>query len=130
MNTFEKFSTIRRMLVNRAAEVMMYENWSNKFAVNQIRHFSLDVMENMSNGELFFDLHPVELTEEEMIELGFGKWSSESKIYLIPLWSFPFLKDGIEVEFIDGRIELLDKSKVCTDNRFGCLAFGVSPKVE
>lgn len=128
MNTFEKFVTIRRMLVNRAAEVMMYENWDNEFAVKQIRHFPFDVMENMKDGKLLFDIQPSELTEQEMIEFGFGKWSSDSKIYLIPLWSFPFLADGIDVEFIDGRIESLDKCKVDTDNRFGCLAFGVSPK--
>jgi len=82
----------------------------------------------MKNGGLLFDLNPSELTEKEMIDLGFIKYSNENDIYLIPLWSLPFLKNGIKVEFIDGEVRLLDKSTVDTDNRFGCVAFGVSPK--
>jgi len=55
MNTFNKFVTIRKLLVNRAAEVMMYDKWDVKFAVNEITYFPIFVKEQMKNGGLLFE---------------------------------------------------------------------------
>lgn len=47
-----------------------------------------------------------------MTDLGFGKWSEESTIRLIPLWLFPFLAEEIETECIDGEKKLTKKKKL------------------
>lgn len=126
MNTYEKCCSIRRMLLNRTAEVMVYNNWSNDFATKQIREFPSDV-KKMNEGEKLFNIQPLELTKSQMQELGFGKWSDETQMMLIPLWLFPFLAEKIETECIDGEKKLTTKSEMDTDNRFGCLAYGVLP---
>jgi hypothetical protein len=127
MNTYEKCKSIRRMLLNRAAEVMAYKNWSHEFATEQIRDFPEDVKE-MTDGNELFGIQPSELTDSEMIDLGFGKWTEDNPMRLIPLWLLPFLADEIETECIDGEKKLLKKSGMDNDNRFGCLAYGVIPK--
>lgn len=127
MNTFEKCKTIRRMMMNRAAEVMAYKNWGDDFAAKQIRNAPEEI-EKMKGGKELFGIQPVELTEDEMTDLGFGKWSEETPMRLIPLWLFPFLAEEIETECIDGEKKLTKKSEMDNDNRFGCLAYGVIPK--
>jgi hypothetical protein len=120
MTTFEKCKQIRRMLVNRAAEVMAYKNWKDDFVIRQIRDFPQE----------FFDIQPSDLTEAEMRDLGFLKWSSDTSLMLIPLWLFPFIADEMEVEGIDGERKIMKKSKMDMDNRFGCIAYGVLPKLK
>lgn len=126
MNTFEKFATIRNMLANRCGEIMMFKNkWNAEFSASRIKDFPMDVKEEMNGGSLLFDLDPSDLTKEEMINLGFLDRSKESPLYLIPLWMFPFLADGIEVAYPDGEVVLIDKS----DQDYGYLALCAKPKV-
>jgi hypothetical protein len=127
MTTFEKCQAIRRMLINRAAEVMAYKNWGDDFAAKQIRNFPEELM-SQNSGPDFFGIQPADLTEAEMVDLGFGKWSKETPMRLIPLWLFPFLADEMETECIDGEKKTLKKADMDNDNRFGCLAYGVVPK--
>jgi hypothetical protein len=63
-----------------------------------------------------------------MADLGFGKMTEESPMWLIPLWLLPFLPDIIETECINGTKSVLKKSEIDNDERFGCLAYGVYPK--
>ncbi len=125
MTTFEKCCAIRRMILNRAAEVMAYENWSEEFAAGRIRNLPKDLAEK-ETGKDYFGIQPAEMTDEQLNELGFGRWGKKTPIRLIPLWLMPFLADEIEVECIDGR-KLTRKSQMDNDNRFGCLAYGVIP---
>jgi hypothetical protein len=67
-----------------------------------------------------------DLSEEQMVELGFGLWNEETRLFLIPLWLFPFLPDDTQAESISGE-HIAKKYKMDTDNRFGCLAYGVRP---
>ena len=127
MNTFEKCKTIRGILMTRAAKVMAYKSWGDDFAAKQIRSAPEEI-EKMKGGKELFGIQPAELTEDEMTDLGFGKWSEESTMRLIPLWLFPFLAEEIETECIDGEKKLTKKSEMDNDNRFGCLAYGVIPK--
>ncbi len=64
MTTFEKCCAIRRMILNRAAEVMAYENWSEEFAVGQIRNFPKDLAEK-EIGKDYFGIQPVRMTAME-----------------------------------------------------------------
>jgi hypothetical protein len=74
-----------------------------------------------------FKIDPTDLSFEEMIELGFGSWSEESPMRLIPIWLFPFLADEFKSESISGS-KHSKLSEIDNDHRFGCLAYGVVPK--
>lgn len=47
---------------------------------------------------------------------------------LIPLYLYPSLPIGITLTSISGRERVFDGSNISTDNRFGCLAWGIKPK--
>lgn len=125
MNTYEKCQTIRRVVVNKAAEVMTY-NWDADFAVKELRNLP-DKIGMEDRGKELFDIQPKEMTEEQLEELGFLLYSEEDPIRLIPLWLFPFLAEKIETKCIDGK-KLYSKYDMDTDNRFGCLAYGIYPE--
>lgn len=114
------------MLINRAAEVMAYANWGDDFAAKQIRNFPSELADQ-ETGKNYFGIQPAEMTDKQLEELGFGRWSDETPMRLIPLWLFPFLAEDIEIECIDGEKMTTKKSEMDNDNRFGCLAYGVIP---
>ena len=126
MTTYDKCRTIRRMIVNRAAEVMAYKTWSEEFSTQEIRALPKELAES-KNGKKYFSIQPAEMTDSQLEELGFRKWSDETPMRLIPLWLMPFLAEEIETECIDGEKRLTKKSEMDNDNRFGCLAYGVKP---
>jgi hypothetical protein len=123
VTTFEKCQVIRRVIVNRAAEVMAYTNWEAAFAVQQIRDIPADLLSQ--NPELG-DIQPSELTDAECESLGFCRWSKENPMRLIPLWLFPFLAGDVKTATIDGEV-VMCKADMDNDHRFGCLAYGVVP---
>ena len=123
MTTYENCKTLRRCIVNRAAEVMSYTNWSDEFAAKQIREIPAAL-------EKIGKVNIAELTADQMDDLGFGRWSKENPMRLIPLWLYPFLPDEIEIECIDGEKTRLKKSEMDTDHRYGMLAYGILPKAE
>jgi hypothetical protein len=135
MTTYEVCRWIRKAIVNRAAQVMAYASWSDEFATQEIRDFPKNVRDNetdkLGEGEVFqsaFGIQPSDLTDDEMLELGFGKWEEGNPIRLIPLYLFPFLADEMEIEDINGEKSIMKKSDMDNDQRFGCLAYGVIPK--
>jgi len=127
MNTCEKCCSIRSMILTRAAEVMNYD-WDAKFSKKNVKEFPNDLREKIdTGGNDFFNIQPSELTEKEMDKLGFGDWTKENPIRLIPLWLFPFLAENIKTNCID-ESEKLKKSEMDTDHRFGYIAYGVLSK--
>jgi hypothetical protein len=123
MTTFEKCRFIRDLLVRRAAEVMTYQNWSHEFASQQIRDVPTDILTRYPE---LSGIQPSELTDAECESLGFGRWSQENPMRLIPLWLLPFLADEIKTTSISGGA-VLRKADMDNDNRFGCLAYGIMP---
>lgn len=71
-----------------------------------------------------------ELTPTQAYELGFRKWDEEDNLYLIPLWLYKALPDGLEVTSIDGDKLIVGKDYLDNDIRFGVLAFGIKLKEE
>jgi len=126
MTTYEKCRAIRRMIVNCAAEVMVYKTWSDEFSTKEIRTLP-EGLAKAEGGKKYFDIQPAEMTDSQLEELGFEKWSDETSMRLIPLWLMPFLAEEIETECIDGKKKLTKKSEMNNDNRSGCLAYGVIP---
>ena len=122
MTTYEKCVNVRRVIVTRAAEVMNYINWDDKFASKQIREIPEVLAKKYGN------INIAELTKAQMHDLGFGRWSEESPIMLIPLWLYKFLPDEFECECIDGTKKVMKTAEMDNDHRFGCLAYGIIPK--
>lgn len=125
-STFEVAENIRRIIVNSAAESMNYLNWDADFVASQLR----EIPERIKKADWFIPVNPSDLTEKEMRELGFRKWSEDDPMFLIPLWIFPFLPDEVDCGCIDGEKRIQKKSEMDNDHRFGCLAYGVMPKKE
>lgn len=122
MTTFEMCTGIRRIIMNTTAEVMNYTSWGSEFAYKQITDLPTKI-----KGKVDFKfIDPTDLTLDEMKELGFNRWSSDNPIMLIPLWLMPFIDPEIEVTDIEGEKSVFKDAD--NDNRFGCLAFGVTPK--
>lgn len=121
MTTYEKCQAVRRAIMTRAAEVMNYTRWDDKFAANQIRETPERLIKEIGK------INIAELTASEMQDLGFGVWSDDTPMRLIPLWLFPFLPDEIECESISGTKTVLKTSEMDNDHRFGCLAYGIVP---
>lgn len=121
MTTYEKCKAVRRAIVNHAAEVINYTNWSDEFAAKQIREIPEVLAEKIGK------INIAELTAPQMDDLGFGQWSEDNPMRLIPLWLFKFLPDEIESECIDGTKSVLKTADMDNDHRFGCLAYGIWP---
>lgn len=124
MNTYETCKWLRQIILTAYGELNCYlsnpDFWSNeiKTLADRIKTKNPDIKINLS-----------ELTGNEMKELGFGKWSEESKDYLIPIWLYPFLPENINTNCIDST-QCLKKSEMDTDHRFGYLAYSIVPKNE
>ena len=125
MNTYEKCFGLRRIILNRAAEVMNYDNWNDEFVAQAMKTILEDIKE-MEDGDEVFDIQPCELVENEMRELGFRVWKDDNPMWLIPLWLYPFLAEDIKTEGINGK-KHSKKSEIDNDSRSGCLAYGVIP---
>lgn len=119
MTTFEKCKFIRSSLLTKAAEVMNY-NWSDSFSKSEIKDFPKKIIEKIDSVNIS------ELSKSEMDDLGFGHWSEESEMRLIPLWLYPFLPPNLQAESICGTYTKV--SEMSTDHRFGFLAYGIMPR--
>ena len=118
MTDIEMARGIRRFILNKAAEVMSYTNWSPEFAAAWIR----DIPETVRNMSEFAFINVANLWGDELEELGFGNWSTEDPLWLIPLWIVPFLDPNMEVVAING--EKCKLSDADNDTRGGRLAYG------
>lgn len=124
LTTFELAKVLRDRLTTAAAEVACYD-WSPEFCKSNIK----DHVERIQQADGFFRIDPNDLTAVEMDALGFGKWSEESTLRLIPLWMHPYLANEFRGGSISGEErEMLKREDIDTDHRFGCLAYGVFPK--
>lgn len=120
---FEKLLYIKHVILKRVSEVFTYTNWSDEFATSYIR----TIPDDLVNSKL--DLKNIEInkfTNEECDFLGFGKWEKDNPMRLIPLWMLPFLPEQIKCSSINGE-QIINKSDIDTDNRFGYLAYGIIP---
>jgi len=127
MNTYEKCVRLRKIIVNRAAEIMVYQSWENDFSSENIRKLP-EKLAASEKGKDLLNIDPCDMSADQMRELGFERWEDDNPMMLIPLWLFPFLKDEFETDSIDGETGLMRKDDMDVDSRFGCLAYGVIPR--
>ena len=119
ISTYEKCKAIRDVILITASEIMNYQSWNAEFGKKELL--------SISDDKRLLGIDPYDLTEDQMINLGFKRWSKDTELMLIPLWLFKFLADDVNVECIDGT-KVDKKSEMDNDNRLGCLAYGVVPK--
>lgn len=126
LSTFAKCESIRNGLLIRVGESLSYKEWSPAFKLENIEniHTSVSSWERQHGS---FKIDPNDLTEEQLISLGFARWSEQLPIRLIPIWLFPFLAEEFECYSIGG-IKYNKKSAIDSDHRMGALAYGVLPK--
>lgn len=106
-------------MMNRVAQVKHYD-WSNNFNVSEILKAYEESIEHFSK-----EFNILELKESELIELGFNKFSKESKLMLIPIWAYDLFPKGTEVIGLFGGTYIKGKDYIDMDIRGGCLAFGI-----
>ena len=107
--------------VNRVAETVEYEAWSDEFCrdVNRRTH-------ERFTDELRKYIDLSKLTREEAIELRFMRWDEESDLYLIPLYLLSFIPIGTKLTSIGGETVIYDGTNIDNDIRFGCIAYGIN----
>lgn len=104
---------------NRVAETVQYKSWSDEFCRKEVQTATMDFL-NAIRKHIDFS----NLTKEEALSLGFGRWDDESDLYLIPLYLLPIVPVGIELTCIDGQKIIYDGTNVDNDVRFGRIAWG------
>ena len=121
MSDYEFLLIVRETIINRAAEVFNYV-WSDDLSSERIK----EIPDVFSKCDYFRKVDPNEMSIEQLESLGFKKWDSESGLMLIPLYLYPFLKDGLMcASILDIEARPIKVSDIDTDNRFGCLAYGI-----
>lgn len=124
MTPFDICKTIQRNILRTASEVAVYESWSDEFAISEIRGLAARI----KSGSWFKPIDPSSFTMDELVELGFGRWSSDNMLMLIPLWLVPYLVPSFEGGSIsDDERRTIITAEMDTDNRMGMLAYGVFP---
>ena len=109
--------SIKRFILKRSAEVMVYTNWDSEFAANEIKEIPA-IIDKVYQGA---KINPNNLTKQQCTNLGFSQYE---EIFLIPLWLFPFLTEEVNLLSINGE-KITNKSQMSTDNRAGNMAYGI-----
>ena len=89
MTTYELCKSIRRIIINHAANVMNYTSWSDEFAAKEIRTISEKILKDKD----FTPIQLKDLTKEEMKDLGFGNWSEWIMIRDLDAWHMEFIQN-------------------------------------
>ena len=111
-------------MANAVAQTVVYEDsWSPKFCCNENRKAFDKAM-----AELRKNLDWDNLTEEDCKELRFKRWEEGKPLQLIPIWLYKAIPVGTKLTSIGGEEVVFDGKNIATDNRFGCLAYGIIPK--
>lgn len=112
-------------MMNTVAQIKHY-NWGNKndFAVKQSIDAYEQSIEYIRNLKLdFFDM-----TEMELKEYGFQKWSKDSEIMMIPIYAYDLIEDGMVLNGVFGGMATKGTDYIDLDVRGGCIAFGIYPR--
>lgn len=146
-------------IANKATEPIVYDNWSNEFARQELKE-SLQ----KAQKELSKHIDWNNLTVDECKELRFNLWQDEegaqqeinelksemangkltqdqydtkvagllnaANLWLIPLYLFPIIPIGLKVTCINGEEIVNDGHNLDDDIRFGCVAYGIKIKNE
>lgn len=128
LSTYDLCHYVMKQCARCAAEIFTYERWGAEFSYTRLQELPGNLkaqIEGQTDGKM---IDPGDLTAEQMAQLGFGTWSEENPIRLIPLYLVPFLKDEFEAGCLDDKPVMTKTSEMDNDHRFGCIAHGVMPR--
>jgi hypothetical protein len=113
-----------RHVVNNVAMTEEYKRWSDEFSRKETIKSLKRVQEEFKKVDF------TELSEDELRDLGFSKWSEEELpgVWLVPLYLYPCIPDGTELTSIFGEKAVKGTDEIDNDVRFGCLAYGITVK--
>lgn len=127
LSTYKTCKVIRYVMLKRAGECIC-SNFEND-------HTNKDILEIVSlirgsgGNESIEPINPNDLTERQMIELGFRVGWDNSKIMLIPIWIFPFVVDDFVCCSTDDNIQRPHKrTEMSVKNFGGWMDYGILPK--
>lgn len=118
-NVIFKFNNLRHALLTKFAELFEYD-WSDDFKLEELKSFpdpKLIERYQITKKDL------EQLGKKDLFNVGFGLWSEESGIYLIPIHYKPFLDPEMEVISIND--EIVKAKDMDNDHRGGMLAYGI-----
>ena len=146
-------------IANKATEPIVYDNWSNELARQELKESLQKVQKELSKHidwnnltvdeckELRFNLWQDEEGAQQEInelksEMANGKLTQDqydkkvavllntANLWLIPLYLFPIIPIGLKVTCINGEEIVNDGHNLDDDIRFGCVAYGIKIKNE
>ena len=141
---------------NKVSETVQYTTWSDEFCrknikgntetfINELKKYidfnnlsdeeckELRFGRFMDNDEIDDEIEGIKnndkLSEDEKNKR-IESYNNIRDMRLIPLYLLPLLPIGTEVISIGGEIIKYDGKNIDDDIRFGCLAYGIKPKME
>lgn len=124
---YEKARLIRHTLLTRVGESLSYKTWKDDLRLSNIAEIPSYMQKLGEKNKESFKVNPTELSQNEMADLGFGRWEDGNPMMLIPIWLYPFLAETFPYESIGGR-KGTNSADMDNDQRFGMLAYGVIPR--
>jgi hypothetical protein len=118
---FNEALRLNSILATLAVESIIYKSWSDEFRVSNIRK-EIDKLKDQYN------IDPYLFTSEQLMQLGFGKWTEYLR--LVPLGLFPFLKEGTLLTSIMEKSVVVGIDEIDNDARFGYISYGIIVKDE
>jgi hypothetical protein len=122
MNPKDRLFHTMRYIANSAAEGSAYSNWPDNFARKECKEAWKDSGRSRLNYK-FTRSDILSLDDETLSQLGFGLWSDELPIRLIPLWVYNYIADGEVLVCISGE-HRVKNADLDLDTRGGCIAYG------
>lgn len=123
--TYKKLYSIRQNLANRFIMCNINDDWSDNFKLSTLSsvfdEYKTDIL------SMPFDIDITLLTTEQLESLGFGKWSLDTGLMLVPLWAIPFVGSVVLTDIFNEEQTPANKINDY-DIRFGCVAYGIVPK--
>lgn len=116
-------SMVANQLMNTIQMGIEYApNWGTEFSYKEILKIHEKSLEKLK--EEIGDLK--DYTKQELLQLGFRGWSSETpNLLLIPIWAYYLIPDGTELICINGEKKIKGKDYIDMDVRTGCIAYGI-----
>ena len=128
MTNIDKAKSIRNHMLSTAAQCWSY-NWNTEFQASELKSAATRCHTQIGRVDISG------FTAADCADFGFGLWSEETGLRLIPLWLFSFIENGVELTSINGEKKVVSSSyndRECPDYidndvRFGCVAWGIVP---
>lgn len=115
---FSDYTYLLHHVVNMVAMGQEYEkNWSDEYCLKEARRVLKEVQDEIEWEFL------LELSNQELSYLGFGRWND--KLWLIPIYLWRCVPDGTVLTSINGETKVKGKDIIDLDVRYGRLAYGI-----